>query len=250
MASDGRGAMEILWRSSSQAAAQQTSEKYIKETRASLLALSSSPLSSSLSLSHSQFLCPSHSFSPRDTLTPLSRSRLSSGELIVGGAYSLSSTTPTCRAKGELLRYTTGTVMSENSSALLCVSLEARKEKSTQELCKFKLANFLMEIAVTPEWSCLELKHCCNQYRLSWGPRARTFCSPFVKIMEKTVCYFFPDMPQTSRYGQGIAGYDAGSGKQIQRGAFYQEANSRALFEAAGSSRVTGAPGLRLTSSS
>lgn len=50
---------------------------------------------------------------------------------------------------------------------------------------------------------------------------------------------FFPDTPQTSRYGRGIAGYDAGSGKQIQRGAFYQEANSRAAFEAAGSSRVT-----------
>lgn len=57
-------------------------------------------------------------------------------------------------------------------------------------------------------------------------------------------------MPQTSRYGRGIAGYDAGSGKQIQRGAFYQEANSRALFEAAGSSRVTGVLGLHLTSSS
>lgn len=61
---------------------------------------------------------------------------------------------------------------------------------------------------------------------------------------------FFPDMPQTSRYGRGIAGYDAGSGKQIQRGAFYQEANSKALFEAAGSSKVTGVLGLRLTSSS
>lgn len=47
-----------------------------------------------------------------------------------------------------------------------------------------------MEIAVTPEWSCLELKHCCNQYGLSRGRRARTFRSPFVEIMEKTVCYF------------------------------------------------------------
>lgn len=134
--------------------------------------------------------CVSFSLSSHDALTPLSRSRLSSGELIVGGAYSWSSTTPTCRAKGEHLCYTTGTLISENSLALLCVSLEAREEKSTRELCKFKLANFLMEIAVTPEWSCLQLKHCCNQYRLSWGWRARTFRSPFVKIMEKTVCYF------------------------------------------------------------
>lgn len=61
---------------------------------------------------------------------------------------------------------------------------------------------------------------------------------------------FFPDMPQTSRYGRGIAGYDAGSGKQIQRGAFYQEANSRAVFEAAGSSQVTKVLELRLTNSS
>lgn len=146
------------------------------------------------------------SFSPslfsHDALTPLSRSRLSCGELIVGVAYSWSSTTPTCRAKGEHLRYTTGTLISENSSALLCVSLEAREEKSTRELCKFKLANFLMEIAVTPEWSCLELKHCCNQYRLSWGWRARTFRSPFVEIMEKTVCYF----SQTCRKLADMAG--------------------------------------------
>lgn len=55
---------------------------------------------------------------------------------------------------------------------------------------------------------------------------------------------FFPDMPQTSRYGRGIAGYDDGSGKQTQRGALYQEANSRAPFEAAGSSQVTGGAGV------
>lgn len=144
----------------------------------------------SFSLSRSPFPCLILSLSSHDALTPLSRSGLSSGELIVGGAYSWSSTTPTCRAKGEHLCYTTGTLISENSSALLCVSLEAREEESTRELCKFKLANFLMEIAVTPEWSCLELKHCCNQYRLSWGQRAKTFRSPFVEIMEKTVCYF------------------------------------------------------------
>lgn len=59
-----------------------------------------------------------------------------------------------------------------------------------------------MEIAVTPEWSCLELKHCCNQYRLSWGRRARTFRSPFVEIMEKTVCYF----SQTCRKLADMAG--------------------------------------------
>lgn len=153
--------------------------------------------------------CPSLCLSPlslplfsHDALTPLSRSRLSSGKFIVGGAYSWSSTTPTCRAKGEHLRYTTGTLISENSSALLCVSLEAREEESTRELCKFKLANFLMEIAVTSEWSCLELKHCCNQYRLSWGWRARTFRSPFVEIMEKTVCYF----SQTCRKLADMAG--------------------------------------------
>lgn len=127
------------------------------------------------------------------------------------------------------------------NSPLPCVPHWRREEKSARELSKFKLANFLMEIAVTPEWSCLELKHCCNQYRLSWAWRARTFRSPFVKIMEKTVCYFFiyfffPDMLQTSRYGRGIAGYDAGSGKQIQRGAFYQETSSSTPFEAVGSS--------------
>lgn len=199
-----------------------------------------------LSISLSVSLC----LFSRDALTPLSRSRLSSGELIVGGAYSWSSITPTCRAKGEHLCYTTGTLISENSSALLCVSLEAREEKSKRERCKFKLANFLMEIAVTPEWACLELKYCCNQYRLSWGWRAKTFRSPFVGNNGEDCLLFFPDMPQTSRYGRGIAGYDAGSGKQIQRRAFYQEANSRALFEAAGSSQVTGVLGLRLTSSS
>lgn len=111
------------------------------------------------------------------------------GELIVGGAYSWSSTTPTFRAKGELC-YTTGTLISANSTALLCLSLEAREEESRREMCKFKLANFLMEIPVTPEWSCLELKHCCNQYWLLWGWRERTFRSLFVEIMEKTVCYF------------------------------------------------------------
>lgn len=144
--------------------------------------------SPSLSVSFPLSLSPS--LFSHDVLTPLSRSKLSGVELIVRGSYSWSSTTPTCRAKGEHLRYTTGTLISENSSALLRLSLEAREEKSTRELCKFKLANFLMEIAVTPEWSCLELKHCCNQYRLSWGWRARTFRSPFVEIMEKTVCYF------------------------------------------------------------
>lgn len=59
-----------------------------------------------------------------------------------------------------------------------------------------------MEVAVTPEWSCLELKHCCNQYRLSWGWRARTFRSLFVEIMEKTVCYF----SQTCRKQADMAG--------------------------------------------
>lgn len=164
----GMGTTVIQWPSSTQKAAWQTSEKYIKGTKASLLTLSSFPIvpqSPSLNLHFS--VCGS--LSTDDALTCLSRSGLSSGALIVGGAYSWSSATPTCRAKGEHLCYTTGTLISENSSALLCVSLEAREEKSTRELCKFKLANFLMEIAVTPEWSCLELKHCCNQYRLSWG---------------------------------------------------------------------------------
>lgn len=205
MTSEGLGAAVIQWPSSTQAAAQQTSEKYIKETKASLLTLSSSsivPYYSSyavhLSLSVSAFSPSLLSW----CFDPLSRSRPSSGKFIVGGAYSWSSTTPTYRAKGEHLRYTTGTLISENSSALLCVSLEAREEKSTRELCKFKLANFLMEIAVTSEWSCLELKHCCNQYRLSWGWRARTFRSPFVEIMEKTVCYF----SQTCRKLADMAG--------------------------------------------
>lgn len=205
MTSKGPGAAVIQWPSSTQAAAQQTSEKYIKETKASLLTFSSSPIvpySPSYALHLSVCLALSPPLLSHDALTPLSRSRLSSGELIVWGAYSWSSTTPTCRAKGDHLRYTTGTLISENSSALLCVSLEAREEKSTRELCKFKLANFLMEIAVTPEWSCLELKHCCNQYRLSWGWRARTFRSLFVEIMEKTVCYF----SQTCRKLADMAG--------------------------------------------
>lgn len=170
MTSEDLRATVIQWPSSTQTAAQQTSDKYIKETTASLLTLSSSPIvpySSAITLHLS--LCLAVSLFSHDTLTSLSRLRLSSGELIVGGAYSWSSATPTCRAKGEHLCYTAGTQISENSSALLCVSLEARAEESMRELCKFKLANFLMEIAVTPEWSCLELKHCCNQYRLSWG---------------------------------------------------------------------------------
>lgn len=51
---------------------------------------------------------------------------------------------------------------------------------------------------------------------------------------------FFPDMPQTSRYGQGIAGYDAGSGKQTQRGAFHQEAKAAELcLKLQGAGRVT-----------
>ena len=118
----------MQWPSSAQTVAQQTLEKYIKETKASLLTLSSSPIvrySPSLALHFSV----SFSLSPHDALTPLSRSSLSSGKLILGGAYSWSSTTPTCRAKGEHLCYTTGTLISENSSALLCVSLEAREYK-------------------------------------------------------------------------------------------------------------------------
>lgn len=57
----------------------------------------------------------------RDTLTSLSRSRLSSGELIVGGAYSWNSTTPTRRAKGEHLCYTTG-IWYLKTLRLSCVS--------------------------------------------------------------------------------------------------------------------------------
>lgn len=140
----------------------------------------------SVYLSH---LSPLLSLFSHDVLTLLSRLKLSSEELIVGGAYSWSSTTPTCRARGEHPHCTTGTLISENSVAFPCVSLEAREKKSVWELCKFKLAKFLMERAVTPEWSCLELKHCCNQYRLSWGWRARTFRSPFVEIMETTVIF-------------------------------------------------------------
>lgn len=123
---------------------------------------------------------------PHDVLTLWSRLRLSS---IDGVAYSWSATTPTCRARGEHLRYTTGTLISENSVAFLCVSLEASEKKSVWELCKFEMAKFLMGRAVTPEWSCLELKHCCNQYRLSWGWRAKTFRSLFVEIKETTVIF-------------------------------------------------------------
>lgn len=140
---------------------------------------------------HLSLLFPLLPLFSRDVLTLLSRLRLSSEELIVAGAYSWSSTTPTCRARGEHPRYTTGTLISENSAAFLsaCLSLEAREKKSVRELCKFKLAKFLMEIVVTPEWSCLELKHCCNQYRPSWGWRARTFRSPFVENNGDN-CYF------------------------------------------------------------
>lgn len=202
MTSKGLGAAVIQWPSSTQTGSTADLREIHKRNKgitSHSLIISHCPL---FSFSCSPSLPVSFSLFSHDALTPLSRSRLSSEELIVGGAYSWSSTTPTCRARGEHLRYTTGTLISENSSALLCVSLEAREEKSTRELCKFKLANFLMEIALTPEWSCLELKHCCNQYRLSWGRRARTFRSPFVEIMEKTVCYF----SQTCRKLADMAG--------------------------------------------
>lgn len=68
-----------------------------------------------------------------DVLTLLSRLRLSSEELIVAGAYSWSSTTPTCRARGEHPRYTTGTLICENSAAFLCVSLTGGKREEECE---------------------------------------------------------------------------------------------------------------------
>lgn len=156
---------------------------------------------------------------------------------------------PRTRARGEHSCYTTGTLISEHFSSRSSHQ-RAREQKCTWGLCKIKLANFLMEIAVTPEWSCLGLKHCCNQYMLSRGWRPRTFRSPVCGNNRADRLLFFPDSRQTSRYGWGIAGYGVGSGKQIQRGAFYQEANSRALFEAAGISQVTGVLRLSLTSSS
>lgn len=160
---------------------------------------SSFPIVPSLNLHFSSSHSPFSSF--HAALTCLSRSALLSGELIVGGAYSWSSTTPTNRARGEHPCYTTGTQIFEHCSSLLVSRV--REQKYTWKLCKFKLAKFLMEIAVTPEWSCLGLKHCCNQYRPSRGWRPRTFCSPVCRNNGGDHLLFFPDSRQTSRYGSG-----------------------------------------------
>lgn len=100
-----------------------------------------------------------------------------------------------------------------------------------------------MEIAVTPEWSCLELKHCCNQYRLSWGWRARTFRSPFVEIMETIV--IFPRHAGNYQIWPGLCRLwwclrETNTKRSVL---------SRALFEAAQALRVTEVTGLQLTKS-
>lgn len=100
-----------------------------------------------------------------------------------------------------------------------------------------------MEIAVTPEWSCLELKHCCNQYGLSWGWRARTFRSPFVEIMERIV--IFPRHAGNYQIWPGLCRLwwclrETNTKRSVL---------SRALFEAAQALRVTEVTGLQLTKS-
>lgn len=126
----GLGAAVTQWPSSSQAAAQWPWERDIKGTKTSLLTLSSSSIVILVLSTQLPLLFPLLS---HDVLTLLSRLRLSSEELIFAGAYSWSSTTPTYRARGEHPRYTTGTLISENSTAFLCVSLTGGKREEECE---------------------------------------------------------------------------------------------------------------------
>ncbi|MED6244262.1 hypothetical protein ATANTOWER_001620 [Ataeniobius toweri] len=98
-----------------------------------------------------------------------------------------------------------------------------------------------MEIAVTPEWSCLELKHCCNQYRLSWGWRPRTFRSPFVEITERTVCYFAQTCRKLADMARVLQVMASAQGNKYKEGHFIKKQTAKLYLNLLGARGSQGA---------
>lgn len=79
-----------------------------------------------------------------------------------------------------------------------------------------------MERAVTPEWSCLELKHCCNQYMTLVGMASEDLSFP-VCGNNGDDCYFSQTRRNLANMARALQVMMLSEGNKHKRGPFYRE---------------------------